>query len=110
MQLKAYLANIAENSDSFFQQHLAKEDLGRVEKLETMARDAEGLEALQHDALYIGWTPGDIRTGELKDVLLPLIAAMHAFVGSGLEAQDRDLLAAWQVFHQARIKVLIHCL
>lgn len=111
IQLESYLQAIAEKSESYFQQHLAKEDLARVGRLAEMARAAESLEALQHDGLYIGWTPGDLRTGELKEQLLPLIEAMHA----ALEAPDDadlqlTLLDAWKAFHEARIKVLIHCL
>lgn len=110
MELQAYLTRIAESSESYFQQHLAKEDLARVEKLAAMAREASDLETLQHDALYIGWTPGDLRTGELKEVLLPLIAAMLEYVRAGSEQADKALLQAWLAFHEERIKVLIHCL
>ena len=78
MTIEEYLGQIAENSESYFQAHLAKEDLLRVERLSAMAAATSDLETLQKEALYSGWTPGDLRTGELKDVLLPLIAAFHA--------------------------------
>lgn len=108
MTIEEYLGQIAENSESYFQAHLAKEDLLRVERLSAMAAATPDLETLQKEALYSGWTPGDLRTGELKEVLLPLIAAFHARAhGADGEA---ELLEAWKRFHEQRIKVLIHCL
>ncbi len=111
MRLTRYLEAISQNSQSYFQAHLAKEDLAKVEKLACMARERRDIETLRHDALYLGWTPGDLRTGELKEQLLPLIHAMHAHVGNPDDAdKDEALLAHWKEFHQARIRVLIHCL
>ncbi|WP_150125034.1 hypothetical protein [Tsuneonella mangrovi] len=113
LALETYLEAIADNAESYFQSHLAKEDLAKVQRLKGMAIESDDLAQLQHDALYIGWTPGDLRTGELKEQLLPLIAAMHAAVraqASEAESADAALLDAWKVFHEARIKVLIHCL
>ena len=110
-RLENYLAEIAEKSDSYFQAHLAKEDLVRVRRLAEMARAAETLEALRHDALYIGWTPGDLRTGELKDQLIALIDAMHAQERAPEDPAAADrLMEAWKEFHRERIRVLIHCL
>lgn len=109
--LETYLRNIADTSESYFQAHLAKEDLARVEKLAGKAREADSLDALQHDALYLGWTTGDLRTGELKQQLVPLIAAMYACTENPDDAAlDAALVQAWKEFHEARIKVLIHCL
>lgn len=111
MRLRKYLEAIAQKSESYFQAHLAKEDLARVEKLASMATAASDLETLRHDALFIGWTPGDLRTAELKDQLLPLIDAMHAHLGEPDDTEkDELLLSRWKEFHEVRIKVLIHCL
>lgn len=108
MILHDYLSNIARNSESYFQAHLAKEDLARIDRLWVMAQEAQDSETLQKDALYIGWTPGDLRTGELKQVLLPLIAAIFDLAKG--EDGDDSVLDAWKAFHEERIKVLIHCL
>ncbi|MCB2088843.1 MAG: hypothetical protein R3E18_05440 [Sphingomonadaceae bacterium] len=110
MELRNYLTRIAERAESYFQQHLAKEDLARVDKLEGLARQATDIEALQKEALYTGWTPGDLRTGELKEVLFPLFAAMFNHVRDESGDSDRALMQAWIAFHEERIKVLIHCL
>lgn len=111
MQLQTYLQSIAENAESYFQAHLAREDLQRVERLQSKAEEFADLGELQKEALYLGWTPGDLRTGELKEQLVPLIAAMHRFAASpGDEEADAALLARWKEFHEARIAVLIHCL
>lgn len=111
MRLERYLHSIADNSESYFQAHLAREDLARIGRLKARAEVHCQLEALQRDALYLEWTPGDLRTGELKEVLLPLIAAMHEHLADPADAAaDEALLSAWKAFHEARIKVLIHCL
>ena len=49
-----------------------------------------------------------MRTGELKQVLLPLIAAIFDLAKG--EDGDDSVLDAWKAFHEERIKVLIHCL
>lgn len=109
--LEAYLQEIAEKSESYFQAHLAREDAGRVARLAEMARAEAEVGALEKDALYIGWTPGDLRTSELKPVLIPLIRAMHAHVNAPQDDQNaRELFDCWKAFHEERIKVLIHCL
>ncbi len=111
MQLETYLQSIADNSDSYFQAHLAREDLQRVARLKARAEETPDLENLQKEALYLEWTPGDLRTGELKEQLVPLIAAMHAVTAAPDEAEaDAALLDAWKQFQEARIAVLIHCL
>lgn len=111
MQLETYLQAIADNSESYFQTHLAREDMQRVQRLKAKAEAIADLEELQKEALYLEWTPGDLRTGELKDQLVPLIAAMHSVVSAPDNADaDKALLDAWKQFHEARIAVLIHCL
>lgn len=109
--LENYLHGIADRSDSYFQAHLAREDLVRVRRLAEMAAAIGDPEKLRHDALYIGWTPGDLRTIELKDQLLPLIDAFHAAAASPAdEVVERRIMDRWKAFHEARIRVLIHCL
>ena len=109
--LEEYLCRIADNSESYFQAFLAKEDLARVRKLAAMAEETCDLEALQRDGLYIGWTAGDLRTGELKEQIMPLIAALHASMQkSGDRESSEALMAAWKMFHEERLKILIHCL
>jgi hypothetical protein len=111
MQLETYLQSIADTSESYFQAHLAREDLQRVERLKAKAEAIADPEELQKEALYLEWTPGDLRTGELKEQLVPLIAAMHGVVAAPDDGEaDAALLDAWKQFHEARIAVLIHCL
>lgn len=112
MKLRHYLEQIASESDSYFQAHLAKEDLSKVDRLFELADAATTIEAYQKDALYLGWTPGDLRSGELKEVLLPLSAAAFAYAQEAEPGDviEEELLTAWKNFHDERIKVLIHCL
>lgn len=111
MQLEKYLKTVAEQSQSYFQAHLAREDIERVQRLKQTALEAQSVEDLLHDALYLGWTPGDLRTGELKEEIEQLVRAMHAYLSAPKQSDlDDTLLLAWKAFHEKRITVLIHCL
>ena len=111
MQLLDQLDELAETSDSLFRRVLAREDAVRLRKLWDLAASAPSLDAYMKDGLYIGWTRDDMRTWELKEQLDPLMAAIftcrHAPETDGIE---ETINAAWALFNQHRMKILVHCL
>lgn len=100
----------AAEEESYFRQYLAKEDLGRIERLELLAKSASDKASFLKDGQYIGWTRDDMRTHDLKDTLEPLLEAFYTAVKTpGKDADDR-LEAAWDTFNKDRLEKLIHCL
>lgn len=94
-----------------FRRALAKEDAARIRKLCELAASAGSLDAYMKDGMFIGWTRGDLRTGELKEELEPLMKAIFAFQNSpGAEGLDEAITAAWGPFDRHRIRTLVHCL
>lgn len=111
MKLLEMLQEQAEVEESYFRKALLREDIGRVETMMEKAQSASTEAAYMKDALYIGWTQGDLRTVELKETLQPLMQAVFARMqeGESPKADDR-VLARWHEFAKQRMKVLIHCL
>ena len=69
------------------------------------------LPSLKKEALFIGWTNGDLRTHELSEPLHALIQAVHDFETQGPgDEYDAAIMTAWTEFHGLRLKILIHCL
>jgi aromatic ring-cleaving dioxygenase len=60
------------------------------------------------DGLYIGWTKGDLRTGELKEFLEPFMKAVFDLKHGGKD--DQAVIDQWIIFNRERMKVLVHCL
>jgi len=111
MLLLKHLESVSEKHESYVQRQLAKEDLERVAKLRDIARAHKELQSLKKEALFIGWTNGDLRTHELSEPLHVLIQAVHDFeTNGGGEEYDAAIMTAWTVFHGLRMKILIHCL
>lgn len=111
MQLLDYLDDIAANSDSMFRQALAREDATRLRKLQELAKEAHSEADYMKNGLYIGWTRGDMRTWELKEQLEPLMKAIFETVHAPeTEGLHETIRAAWTVFHEHRMKILVHCL
>jgi hypothetical protein len=111
MKLLKLMQERASGEESYFRAALLKEDIVRLEKLRTLARSSQTVEQLMQDGLYVGWTQGDLRTGELKEPLAPLMASVFAYEhGDTSEAMDAKILDNWAVFNKQRMKILVHCL
>ncbi len=110
MELIQRLRGIAEKSESYFQQFLAKEDLARIDKLAEMARQLDDKESFLKEGLYIGWTQNDMRTHELKDEIVPLLESLWCYYDPESKADEQAVLKAWEAFEEKRMKTLIHCL
>lgn len=108
MTLDEHLDAEASQTDSMFRAVLAREDIDRLAKLRQMAGAATDAETFAKDALFVGWTAGDLRSRELA----PAVAAFAKAIweeARGAISNDA-LFAAWQSFHAERMRVLIHCL
>ena len=111
MHLMKHLETVAASHESYVQRQLAKEDLARIAKLQDLARAHRDLSSLKKEALFIGWTNGDLRTHELSEPLHALIQAVHDFETQGPRNEyDAAIMTAWTEFHGLRLKILIHCL
>ena len=111
MKLLSMMQKRASKEESYFQAALLREDAQRLEKLCTIADACETLARFHKDGLYVGWTKGDLRTGELKEALVPFMEALYAFShGDKSEAREDEILRTWSAFNQQRMKILVHCL
>ena len=104
-ELEAALAG----EESLFRAQLLREDLTRLKTLKKLAETAESREAFLKEGFFIGWTPGDARTFELKPALEPLLVAFHAAFEGGEDTQER-LVTAWRAFDAFRMERLVGCL
>lgn len=109
MRLVELLEDQARRSESYFRQHLAREDMARIGRLLEMARASETRAAFLKDSLYIGWTKDDMRTHELRAELETLNGAIWSYEREGAR-EEEPVLRAWEVFDAHRMKTLIHCL
>ncbi len=111
MKLLDMMRERAAKEDSYFQAALMREDVTRLEKMCAIAKACETMAQFEKDGLFVGWTQGDLRTGELKEPLAPLMAAIYAYQhGDQSAAADDAILAAWASFNPQRMKILVHCL
>ena len=111
MHLVAELERRLDTEESVFRAQLLREDIARLRRLESLAREHADLESFAKAGLYIGWTQGDFRTHELKAPLEALLAAFHAYETGGRSGeQDRALHAAWADFDRERMEKLLGCL
>jgi hypothetical protein len=108
MTLDDHLAAEASRADSMFRAALAREDQARLAKLRELAASQPDLESLAREALFVGWTAGDLRSKELAPALEPLAGALWQEAHGGIAPEE--LLAAWQAFNTERMRILIHCL
>ena len=96
---------------SVFRAQLLREDLARLGKLRELACGAADVAAYQKRALRIGWTPGDLRTHELRAPLDVLLDAVYAYeTGTTSDEQEARIVAAWHALHRIRIERLVGCL
>jgi hypothetical protein len=111
MQLVVELERQLEGEESLFRAQLLREDLARLAKLRALARAEPDLAALGAAGLRLGWTQGDARTGELRDVLEPLLAAVHAYERGNRDAQQEALVVeCWRTLARVRMERLVGCL
>jgi len=110
MQIIDDLNHIISTSDSMFQRQLAKEDVTRVENVLELAHASDTPATFAKEAFMAGWTPGDMMTHELKDVLEPLIETLYAYAkDTNNEAKEKAATEQWYVFDTARKKRLMRC-
>ncbi|MDE0149637.1 MAG: hypothetical protein OXM58_14790 [Rhodospirillaceae bacterium] len=91
---------------SYFRAALLREDVERLNRLLELAADAADEAAFMKAAGLAGWTPGDLRTGELRPWLDPFLHAWH-------DAGDGDapaLPGLWREFDVNRLDILAGCL
>ncbi len=111
MKLLSLLQSRAADEESYFRKALLGEDIARLGVLMERAKAAPDLAHLMKEGLYIGWTKGDLRTGELTQVLRPLMAAVFALQHGQSDAQsEQEAIDCWIAFAKARMEILIHCL
>ena len=91
---------------SYFRAALLREDTDRLSRLLQLAAEAADEAAFLKAAGLAGWTPGDLRTGELKPWLDPFLRAWYAAAGGG----DAALLDLWRDFDRNRLDILAGCL
>ncbi|MCY4395486.1 MAG: hypothetical protein OXC10_10150 [Rhodospirillaceae bacterium] len=91
---------------SYFRAALLREDLQRLNRLLDLAADAADEAEFMKEAELSGWTPGDLRTGELRPWLDPFLRAWY---GAG-EDGDPALLDLWRGFDRNRLDILAGCL
>ena len=110
MKLIQELEHIASHSESLFARQLSKEDVARLRKALELAEATPSLAAYHKDAMMIGWTPGDLMTHELVDVLEPLLAAIHGYAQDAQNpAHEKAVSTAWLAFDTARRQRLLRC-
>ncbi len=103
MRLITDLERQLAGEESLFRAQLLREDLARLRRLEELKREAADEAAFVKSGSRIGWTPGDVRTAELRQPLETFLRA--AFAG------DEDLMAAaWEQLHRVRLERLLGCL
>lgn len=96
---------------SYFRQHLVREDIARLERLIAMAPAHPERSEFVSAAMKIGWTPGDSRTHELKPALAPLLEAIHRLAVAGPDAALEDEIEGrWREFEALRMDRLVGCL
>ena len=103
--IDAVTAELAGNP-SYFRAALLREDLERLNRLLEQVADAADEAAFLKAAGLAGWTPGDLRTGELRPWLDPFLRAWY---GAG-DGEDPALPGLWREFDVNRLDILAGCL
>jgi hypothetical protein len=111
MHLVEELEQRIAQEQSLFRAQLLREDLARLNKLRVLARTAADAAAYKKTGSRIGWTPGDLRTHELRMPLDVLLDAVYAYeTGNTGDAQEARIVAAWHELHRVRMERLVGCL
>ena len=110
MRLIEEMEQRLQSEDSMFRAQLLREDIERLRRLESLARDHETLEAFAGEGLAIGWTRDNLRTHEVEEPLRALLAAVHAYEHGGrTDGQHRAVRRAWDAFDRLRLAKLVGC-
>jgi hypothetical protein len=117
MRLLDDLAARLSNEESYFRQHLVREDISRLERLVAACTPGNDAAAMIATGLKLGWTPDDMRTHELRPALEPLLAAIHDRLVSSpdgdptaIGVKDDRIAALWEAFERLRMDRLVGCL
>ena len=111
MQLIDTLHDCLAHESSMFHAQLLREDIGRLERLESLAANTGSFEAFRDAARRLGWTQGDARTQELAEPLDALLDAVYAARNGSVDAaQDARIEAAWRALYRMRLERLVGCL
>jgi hypothetical protein len=92
---------------SYFRQHLIREDIARLNRLVALAGGHADEATFVAAGQTLGWTPDDRRTHELKPALVPLLEAIHR---AGGDMSGAQIEALWRAFETLRMDRLVGCL
>lgn len=110
MTLSEELKTVRARTQSVVHKQLLLEDIARIERLEELAKTHPSYEAFEREGLFIGWTQGDFRTGELHAWLKPLLRSIHQAINAPSDHVHEEVRACWIAFNQERSKKLVGCL
>ena len=111
MRLADELEHLAATEPSPFRAQLLREDVARLRKLAELARTSPDADTYRRAAWRLGWTAQDARTGELREPLEALLAAvLDAQDGASHDAGEARVRAAWLELTRIRMERLTGCL
>jgi hypothetical protein len=111
MRILKEMQECAGGEQSLFRAQLLREDIARLETLIALAAENDSLDAFRKAGLVIGWTPGELRTHEIKEPLEDFLAAVFAYETGGRTAGlDAALTQAWTALDRTRMGKLVGCL
>jgi hypothetical protein len=103
MKLIADLEALTASEESPFRAQLLREEVARLRKLEALKASCADLASFVAAGSRIGWTPGDARTHELVDALMPFLQAVH-------ESDEAATVERWNALYRLRMERLLGCL
>jgi len=110
MHLIEQLETLITKEPSLFRAQLMREDIGRLRKLEALARTTADLDSYRQAGRRLQWTTLDARTGELGSALEELLDAVRAVTLALPEASDARAEQAWAALARLRMERLVGCL
>lgn len=111
MQLLGELKDLMEREESPFRLQLLKEDIARLEKLQSLSKEARDLTEFHAAGASIGWTQNDMMTHRIAASLKALLDAIYAYHQGAKSAEhERCIRDAWIHLCDERNKKLVKCL
>ncbi len=111
MRLIEELEHRVAREDSLFRGQLLREDLGRLRRMQELARAASDAAAYKQASMRLGWTQRDLRTHELAAPLEALLEAVYAYeTGTNDREQEARIVEAWSDLYRIRLERLVGCL
>jgi len=111
MKLVDDLERALAGEESLFRAQLLREDLGRLRKLQELAKSSPDRVAFLKAGARIGWTQGDARTHELREPLDKFLEEVLGYeTGDRSAARESRVSAAWHELHRTRMERLLGCL